>query len=204
MSKSKLELYREMSDQKAEKDKVMWERISKEKETLNKLRQSFDEVMKKQVNETKNYTKDLDELSDQIEEQKKLVARREHEQLVFQKTRPNDITFDDISAEFNNEVKPKFIEEKINPAFQKLLEAKNAYARAVFEYDELVEEHEDIVRDYKSTLGKHYEYKVYGIKLTQKERQKHFFSEGELIDIYRGKIPDFYKWDETLKKGLID
>jgi chromosome segregation ATPase len=184
----------EFIEQKATGQKAAEEvsrKVSQADEEYQALKAKYEAVLKESVMSDKDKTKELDQLSNKIEDAKKACSRRREERDIFNSSRPfEQIKAQDIVDAWNSEFIPAFKAEKMDGVLADLLKAKKAYADAVLAYFAVVDEFEDERRVLRSELSDTYYYRLNDAKLTREaEHQRYFLFDRDLDALGRKEMP---------------
>ncbi|WP_010094461.1 hypothetical protein [Ornithinibacillus scapharcae] len=200
MEKTKLQMLQEQKQKMAQSDSTMRARIKKEEEKLEELKQQFDQTMQEQILSGEDKTDKLDKISEEIANQEELVERRKKEHQTFRTLKLAEVTSEDVLLEFNQEVVPKFKEERLDDILDRLAFAKVEYLNAVVDYLKSLKEFDEIKKEYKDELGDAYHYKLGDIALKNRdEKLVYLFDWTQIRQIHRGNVPNEIKHNPKVR-----
>ncbi|MGG3622849.1 hypothetical protein ABES25_04710 [Bacillus gobiensis] len=190
-------------DQKAQLQSgfdAMAERERQAKENYHAKKAEYESTITESVLSGADVTKDLDKLAKEIEEAKTAYERRVHERNIYSAARPAEkISSDDVVNAWNNEYVPEFNKKKRDPALNKLISVKRAYAEALLEYKGIIREFDNEKYVVANELGDSYRYQLKDVSFNfTREREKFTLGAHDLRSLESGKVPDYWNHHEEL------
>jgi cell fate (sporulation/competence/biofilm development) regulator YlbF (YheA/YmcA/DUF963 family) len=202
----KFDLLEKFIEQKQAIQKVAEEmnrKIAQADEEYNSLKAKYESTLKEGVAKGKDVSKELDEISEKIEEAKKVCQRRREERDAYWALRPLEkIKSEDVVNAFNNDFIPKFRKQRFDEVLKNLLRAKYEYAKAVLAYYDALAEFEYVRNEARRQLGDSYYYKFNDIAIKTVDQKEHYFiRESDLYYFDSGQLPQSLKYvkEEDLK-----
>lgn len=202
----KFDLLEKFIEQKQAIQKVgeeMNRKIMQADEEYNSLKAKYESTLKEGIAKGKDVSKELDEISEKIEEAKKACQRRREERDAYWALRPLEkIKSDDVVNAFNNDFIPKFRKQRFDEVLKNLLRAKYEYAKAVLAYYDVLAEFEQVRNEARRQLGDGYYYKFNDIAIkTVDQKERYFIRESDLYYLDSGQLPQSLKYvkEEDLK-----
>lgn len=197
-----LDKFTEQKKLKAKEHQELVRREQSALEVVQALKAKYERVLRESLQEKKDSTKELDQLSDNsdnIEQAQKIFDRRRMEREIYSTlSKDKEISSDDIVNAWNGEFIPAFNKEKRDPALDRLLKAKKELAEAMVHYRNVIKEFEEEKVAVRSELGDRYQYKLKGVDLQRRdETEKYFVTELDLINFNLGKIPSYLKGSDN-------
>jgi hypothetical protein len=202
----KFDLLEKFIEQKQAIQKVgeeMNRKIMQADEEYNSLKAKYESTLKEGIAKGKDVSKELDEISEKIEEAKKACQRRREERDAYWALRPLEkIKSEDVVNAFNNDFIPKFRKQRFDEVLKNLLRAKYEYAKAVLAYYDVLAEFEQVRNEARRQLGDGYYYKFNDIAIkTVDQKERYFIRESDLYYLDSGQLPQSLKYvkEEDLK-----
>lgn len=191
-------------EQRAKHLKAMSEysrRVTQAEEEYNALKAKYEGVIRESVQSGEDKTKELDQLSDQIEKAEKTCHRRRSERGAFNALQIDaDITHSDVAEAFNSDVTPEFRKQRFDAVLDRLLKAKIEYAESVVDYYTAIKEFEEMRDDVLDVVGDNYRYKLAQVKLSNTDTQgRYFLTNADMYELNYGNMPASVKQAKGVK-----
>lgn len=202
----KFEMLDRFIEQKEKAAQAFNEFVRREEEAYQEylsLKAQYEQLIQTSVLEEKDVTKELDNLSEQIEKAKKVYERRKQERAIFSVNNPHlkQITSEDVVRAWNEEFVPEFKKQVFDDVLKNLLRAKYEYAKAFLAYHDAVAEFERMRHEARSAVGDGYYYKFNGIELnTVDQIERYFITIKDLYDFNNKK--KFHNLSNMLRRKI--
>jgi len=195
MKFTKIEEYNAQEQKRKQSVGQIREREAQAKEEVARIEHQREQLITDSIKTGEDIDGKLDELDLLLEEAKKKDQRASQQRQVVQHVRPdNQIEPMDVVNAWNGEYNSEFRKEKLDPALERLLEAKKEFASAALGYFGVISEHEDEQMHVASQLGDAYRYKLKPVKLEHRnEVEKYFLTERDLREIQWKEVPQSIK-----------
>ncbi|WP_248928980.1 hypothetical protein [Paenibacillus hamazuiensis] len=197
----RFEFLDKFTEQKAQRDAEHAELLRREASALEEvhaLKAEYERTIRDSLRERKDATGALDKLSDRIEAAQKTYQRRRQEREMYSSVAQPEITAQDVINKFNGEFIPAYRKERLNPALDRLLAAKQAYIEAVMDYHSVIDDFNRELNAARQELtnGEHtnsYYYKFADVEpfVRQSEREHYFITEFDSRKLLGGERPEF-------------
>ncbi len=173
----------------AEKAESLYMKKVETEQKYHELIAEYELTMAQSLKSGKDVTKALDAQDDKIAAAKREMERAKREYEVYGRiSRDVSITKEDVVAAWNRDINPKHFDNKITPALDALLVAKEAYLDAVRDYFSAVREIKQFREEVSSQLGYDFPYYFHIKELqTTTEFNRYFVRQDDLDKAERGE-----------------
>ncbi|TLS53392.1 hypothetical protein FE782_03730 [Paenibacillus antri] len=182
-----------LRDQKVKRQREHQElqrRVESATEELQALKAEYEKVLRDSFSERRDATKELDALQDKIEAAEKAYARRRQERDMYSSVIKREVTEQQVADAWNNEYVPRYKEELVDPALERLMKAKSEFVDALLDHYEIVNKLDGERMGVIHELGEGYRYKLADVKFNfTTEREIHYISDGTLWGLSQAKVP---------------
>src|SRR5690606_30989310 len=152
--KSKLELYLEQQETLMKRRQETREELNEVTAKLNATKAQYEKLVADQAFNGTDHSKEIDKLDDKIQ-----ALNKKHRHLTAalkaleHNIIPNRIKGEDVRDEWNNEVRPKLLNELIYPKLEEVKKLKYQYCKAVLEAHEALNEFNREFMKYRQHFG---------------------------------------------------
>jgi len=193
---------RDIEEQQLEDQKKRHKLQERAKEAAAKvelLKKQYNEALKNGVENNEDNTEELDKIDQQLEEVKKVAARRANEEDIARKHYQTTINQDVVKAEFS-EWKKEYFDKEVKPELERINDLKHQLTEAHMDYKDAVRWYEAEKNRTISTIdpADKIVFDVLGGIQPQDRRElnKWFITVETLQDLERGRIPNGVELDE--------
>lgn len=190
-----LEAYREQREKHLKAATEFTCRVDQAVEEYNALKAKYEALIRESVQTGTDKTKELDQLSVQIEAAEKACDRRRAERAAFNVIPKDDVVrIPDVIDSFNKKVTPEFHQKRFDAVLEKLLETKQAYFEAELDYYKAVKEYEVLRDDVLDEIGDDNRYKLAQIRFsTRDQKERYLITQQDLHDLGGMEMPKSIK-----------
>ncbi|MGF7033742.1 hypothetical protein J2T17_004690 [Paenibacillus mucilaginosus] len=190
----KFEKIEQFTEMKARRDRGYNELARREEaaaEEITRLKAEYESVLRESLVAGTDSTKALDALQDKIDAATKLHVRRQQERALYSTVVKPEISEAEVVSQWVTEYKPAFIREKINPALERLLDAKIAAVAAYLDFLDTVKQYDAEAAYVVGEIGDSYRYKLGSVGFDNRtERELHTITDQTLFWLSQGdKVP---------------
>lgn len=201
----KFEFLDKFTGQKEKREQEQAELARREASALEEvqaLKARYEQVIRDSLAERKDATAELDALHDKIEAAERTFKRRQQENALYHTVIKREVTEQDVVDAFNADFVPAFKEQRLNPALERLLAAKQEWIDAVADYNAAVAEFEAERGDARMETGgwasySYYKYRDVGIQ-NMKQKEYYMLTDEDIRALDNGKRPNF------VNRGIIE
>ncbi len=191
-----IERLREQKERKSREAQEFETRIRKASEEVARLKHEYEQTVLKSVREGRDLTKEIDRISEELEQAEKALKRRQEERAAYYAVHSQgDIKTEDVIRAWNEDFLPMVKKERLNPTLKRMLQAKRDLIHATLEYLALTKEVDDIKNEVVREAGEGVRYKLRSVSLqTRPETEKYFVTLEDLRYLERGEIPRSFQY----------
>mgnify|MGYP001165763252 CR=1 FL=1 len=203
--KSKLELYLEQQETLMKRRQETREELNEVTAKLNATKAQYEKLVADQAFNGTDHNKEIDKLDDKIQ-----ALNKKHRHLTAalkaleHNIIPNRIKGEDVRDEWNNEVRPKLLNELIYPKLEEVKKLKYQYCKAVLEAHEALNEFNREFMKYRQHFGEAESWKWKSFSFRDGNvSEEYFLTERDFRAIYGSnpKMPNYLENYNPEKEG---